>query len=52
MLSGIIAIAIFAPDDFWSKAPLMGEGWDEGDSPHLNPLPHGALPQNYEFGIN
>jgi hypothetical protein len=18
---------------------LMGEGWDEGDTPHLNPLP-------------
>ncbi len=22
-------------------SPWMGEGWDEGDTPHLNPLPQG-----------
>ena len=24
-----------------APSPLMGEGWDEGDTPHLNPLPQG-----------
>ena len=24
-----------------APSPLMGEGWDEGDTPHLTPLPQG-----------
>ncbi len=24
-----------------APSPLVGEGWDEGDTPHLNPLPQG-----------
>ena len=24
-----------------TPSPLMGEGWDEGDTPHLSPLPQG-----------
>ncbi|MBC8451880.1 MAG: anhydro-N-acetylmuramic acid kinase [Rhodospirillaceae bacterium] len=42
MLSGIISIDIFAPDDFWNKAPFMGENWEEGDTAHLSPLPQGG----------
>ena len=24
-----------------APSPLMGEGWDEGDTPHITPLPQG-----------